>query len=95
MDRALHAARIDPATRKGRRFLARMSELPDGVFVLGRDDRPALLWKGELHPYLGDGYGDPTRAEPDRQVLVLTPAPSVAALEGGYAVSVRLPAANA
>jgi hypothetical protein len=38
IDRALHAARIDPQTRRQTRFEAALADLPDGAFVLLADD---------------------------------------------------------
>lgn len=88
MDAALHAARIDPATRAQRTFTARTADLPGGTFVRDRAGAPALLWDGRTHAYRLDRYGAPQEA-PD-VATVLTPAPTVAALRHGYRPAVLL-----
>ncbi len=92
MDRALHSARVDPLTRGQRSFAAKLAELPDGVFVRDAAPEPALLWRGALHPYLGERYGAPRPADPASVVAVLTPAPSVAAVRAGYMPAVQIDA---
>jgi hypothetical protein len=92
MDRALHAARIDRRTGRQATARAPLALLPDGAFVRAEGGEPCLLWRGALHAYLGDGYGPPRPAGGSEHSEVLTPAPSLAALRGGYPVSVRLPA---
>ncbi len=82
MDRALHAARLEPGTRVQRHVEARAADLPDGAFVLDGDRAPALVRAGLLHAWRPEGYG-PAATTPDR-VLVLTPAPTIAALRAGY-----------
>ena len=92
MDRSLHEARIHPLTRGQRRPKVGLAELPDGVFVRDIGSRPALLWRGALHPYLGDRYGPQAPLPEHVEVEVLTPEPTIGALRGGYTPAVRLPA---
>jgi len=48
-----------------------------------------LLWDGALHRWSPDGYHDPIRAEEFPRVAVVTPAPSVMAMQHGYPVEVH------
>ena len=83
VDRALHAARIDPATRRQRTHAAQLAALPDGVYI-GLDGA-AMLVRGEaLHPYAPAGYGRPQPRPTHGSVTVLTPAPIVRLLRAGY-----------
>lgn len=83
IDRALHAARVAPRTRRQVTHPARLESLPDGTFV---------RWQGAPHLVLGErllrwrhaGY-DAAAARPAGEVEVLTPAPLVAVLRAGYA----------
>jgi hypothetical protein len=68
-----------------------LSELPDGVFVRDTQSRPALLWRGSLHPYLGDRYGEAMPVAPEAETIIMTPEPTVLALGGGYKPQVRIP----
>ncbi len=92
MDRALHAARVDRRTGRQATTRGSLALLPDGAFVRAEGGEPCLLWGGALRPYLGDSYGPPLPAPTAEDLEVLTPAPTLAALRGGYPVSVRLPA---
>ena len=83
IDRALHAARIEPATRTQLAFEADAASLPDGCFIeLGQGE--AWLVGGSFAVrWTHCGYD--ARCEiPPRRVRVLTPAPTVAALGAGY-----------
>lgn len=81
MDGALHAARISGAGDKIT-FEARLGDLPDGVMVVSLDapQTPLLLWKGHVHPWTHEGYGDPLPAAASATCRVLTPKPTVAVL---------------
>jgi hypothetical protein len=86
MDRALHAARVDPRTRRQIRIEAALDDLPDGVFVL-LGDAPLLpfLTLGDcLLPWRVDGYGCARPRPAAIRCSVLTPAPTVAVLRAGY-----------
>lgn len=88
------ASEIDDALKTARsapRRTASVRSLPDGVFVaLGSADFH-LVWDGALHRWTPQGYTDRmalTDTAVD-DVAVLTPAPSVAALQNGYRVDVH------
>lgn len=86
IDRVLHAARVEPRSRRQIRFEALLDELPDGAFVLLPDASPPFLVQGDrLHPWHPRGYGAPRERRSGR-VIVLTPAPTVAVLRAGYQV---------
>ena len=86
MDRVLHAARVDPATRGQRTVPHPIEDLPDGAMI-GLSDDPGGAWLvlgGTLRRWSLSGYGD-TRPRPAvGTVRLLTPLPSVAALAAGY-----------
>lgn len=82
IDRALHLARLDPATRGQRRHDAMAETLPDGAFVVYRD-RPCLIRGALAFPFYPAGYG-PALPRPEGRLQVLTPEPALAALQAGY-----------
>lgn len=86
IDAVLHAARIDPATRRPRRDRAALATLPAGTMIVhpGHSETPALWWRGLLHPWSAGGYGAPACADGEAVVDVLTPAPIRAAFAAGY-----------
>lgn len=97
MDDALHQARIDPATRGQRRFAAKASDLPDGVFILDAEERPALYVDGRVRPQLTHEPQDEARetsdtwsyipavaVDRDDELVVLTPEPILRVLAAGY-----------
>ncbi|MBL8702458.1 MAG: hypothetical protein JNK67_29015 [Alphaproteobacteria bacterium] len=82
VDAALHAARlVRPYPRRA------LGALPEGA-MLRRDGDPSawLLWRGALRRWTPGGYrhADAPQPDPDAVVDVLTPAPMLAALAGGY-----------
>ena len=81
MDTALHKARVT-RTRHQIRHEGDFGTLPDGTFVL-HDARPCLVRGKHLLPYAPTGYGRPEQ-RPSGKVTILTPAPSVTALRGGF-----------
>lgn len=87
MDRALHAARLDPATGRQRRHGAGATTLPDGAMVL-IDDGPHLIWQGTSLPWTPDGYALPRPLE-QHAVPVLTPTPILHVLSEGYCPGVH------
>ena len=82
MDAALHAARIDPVTRKQRRTLRPARDLPTGAFFLWQD-RPHLIRDGLALPYADGSYLAPV-VPPAGEVTVLTPAPLVDVMAAGW-----------
>lgn len=91
IDAALHAARIDAAGRQ-RTHTAQLGALPPGVMIVtpGSVGRPALLWRGQLHPWHHEGYAAPLDLDPDASVTVLTPRPTVAVLRAGFTPQVAI-----
>lgn len=83
LDGLLHAARAIPRAYAQRRHTAAIGDLPDGVFILS-GDRPCLVHGDSLRPFSPAGYGAPLIRPRGETVTVLTPAPSVEALRGGY-----------
>jgi hypothetical protein len=78
-------------SRRARRTISLIANLPDGVFItLGIEDfRP--LWRGVLHRWSPEGYFDPIEvaAIGTETALVVTPPLSVAVLRHGYPVEVH------
>lgn len=84
MDRVLHRERLTPDRRK-RQFVAKLGDLPDGVFLrLASENTCYLLDQERLLPWSFAGYG-PARTTPGTEnVHVLTPSTIVAVLSSGY-----------
>ncbi|MGI9504849.1 MAG: hypothetical protein ACR2RE_17530 [Geminicoccaceae bacterium] len=91
LDRMLHAARIEPGTRRQRRFEANLSDLPDGTMV--RQNRPMpgdrtdgiwLVQGHHLQQWRPSGYDRVQQRQASLMVDVLTPRPTVLALKEGY-----------
>ena len=83
MDKALHAARIVPRTRKQLRHLAPLRDLPEGAMIL-RDGTAYLLLQDAVLPYRRAHYGPPQRRSRTETVTVLTPVPMLNVLRAGY-----------
>jgi hypothetical protein len=84
MDAALHEARVDPRTKTRIVDRARCGSLPDGAFIrFGERQLPHLVLGDRLIPFEDYAYGNAV-GRPDGPVEVLTPAPAVGALRGGY-----------
>jgi hypothetical protein len=83
MDAILHRERIEPGTRRQRRWQAQLGDLPDGAFVLWQG-RPCLFAAGKLWPWTHAGYEGGFAATRDASVPVLTPPSAVGVLGGGY-----------
>jgi hypothetical protein len=83
LDAALHAARVGPATRRQRTYMAELSGLPDGAFIR-LEDAPLLVLGDRLLPWAPGGYGDAATRPSGGPVCVLTPRPTVAAMTAGY-----------
>jgi hypothetical protein len=83
VDRALQRARVDPQTKRQRRYQAPLDDLPNGTFVTC-DDIAYLVRDALLFPYDPAGYGAPIERAKDVNVTVLTPEPTVRILRAGY-----------
>jgi hypothetical protein len=82
IDTILHRERLSTDHSKVT-FLADISELPDGTFILF-EGKPALIKGDCLHPWSPAGY-DAGIARPDKlEVIVLTPASVVNTFKAGY-----------
>jgi len=81
MDAVLHKSRVRRDRTQIRRK-TRAEDLPPGAFILWHGT-PHLVTEEAIHPYSSEGYG-PILTRPSGPVTVLTPAPNVAALAGGY-----------
>lgn len=82
IDRALHLARVEPRSRRQRRFAALARDLPDGSIVALSGEAWLVLGSG-LRRWTHQGY-DRRAPLPDAPAEVLTPAPTVAVLRAGY-----------
>lgn len=82
IDATLHAARVDPATRRPRRHLAPVETLPDGAFLLWQD-RPHLVQGDRLLPYTPQGYAAPV-PRPRGIATILTPEPLIRVMRQGW-----------
>jgi len=82
MDAVLHPARVESRTRRQIRHQAAMDHLPDGSFIL-HEGAAHLVRGGTILPFGVSGYG-PARPRPRGSVTVLTPKPTLRALQNGY-----------
>jgi hypothetical protein len=82
IDAALHPARVKSHTRLQVRHEAALDPLPDGAFIL-HDGTAHLVSGAYILPLASDGYG-PAHARPRGTVTVLTPKPTLKALQNGY-----------
>lgn len=81
MDTILHKARAVPGARRLRHHTADVATLPAGVFIdVGVF---CLLTHDSVLPFSTSGYGTPQR-RPSGTVTVLTCAPMIDVLRGGY-----------
>lgn len=82
IDAILHTARIDPATRRPRRYEAGLHTLPDGTFLLWQG-QPHLIHGETLRPFTAQGYTSCV-PRPTGLATVLTPEPLVRAMQQGW-----------
>lgn len=82
MDRVLHADRRG-ADRRQRTWSAPVDALPAGTMVVV-DGVAGLAGNGAWQAWRPEGYGPPAAVAPGREVVVLTPRSTVAALQAGY-----------
>lgn len=85
IDDRLHEDRVGP-DRSKRTFMAKIDDLPDGVFMtLGEGmDCAYLLWGGHLLVWSPGGYKGRLPRPGGDEVTVLTPVSTVAAIRAGY-----------
>jgi hypothetical protein len=85
IDRQLHAERPVP-DRSKQTHLAALDELPDGVFITLAESQVQayLVWGNTLLPWSPAGYREARRRPANREVMVLTPKSTVAAIRAGY-----------
>lgn len=86
LDRMLHQARISSDTSTQNRFETRLDELPDGTMVrFASEPEEAWLLKGRrLLRWRISGYEDAKERPKGKLVEVLTPRPTILALQQGY-----------
>ena len=94
IDECLHAERL-AADRARRLFPANLNELPNGVFLRGKEwgETPYLLWNDALFAWSPGRYGERRPRPRNEEVLVLTPKSTVGAIQAGYVPEVH-PSAN-
>jgi hypothetical protein len=90
MDDRLHSERLGPERSK-QLFRANVNELPDGVFVIssGDGENACLLWQGHLLAWSPAGYHRHPIRPRAKEVWVLTPRSTVAAIREGYVPEVH------
>jgi hypothetical protein len=82
IDAVLHRERLADDGSK-RVYLAAVSDLPNGGFVLYQD-QPHLVVDGWLYPWSPEGYGKGLAAPGEESLRVLTPRSIVKAFRAGY-----------
>jgi hypothetical protein len=87
IDERLHAERLD-ASRRRRLHRAQLAELPDGAFVLERDE-PWLVLEGQLRRWTPSGYAE-RRARGGGRASLITPPSLVDVLRSGWSGAVPL-----
>ena len=94
IDDRLHAERVGP-DRSKRIFLARLDDLPDGVFIQHSEQKEVayLVWGDGLLAWSAGGYTRRIDRPTGAAVLVLTPASTVGAIRAGYVPDVHPSAA--
>ncbi len=86
LDRLLHQARIEDGSRRQKRFEALLDDLPDGTMVRFSSE-PTMAWlvrRDHLLRWQPGGYDARQRRPAGQVVEVLTPRPTVLALQHGY-----------
>jgi len=89
IDERLHDERVDPATRRQRRHLARAVDLPDGAFVLHQGE-PHLVLRDRLLRWTPVGYADSVARPRRGDVVLITPPALVAILHCSWRGAVPL-----
>ena len=83
MDEHLHEERVDGETRERRFHAAPFDELPDGAFVLERDE-PLLVRRSKLLRWTPGGYVDERPRPRGSAAVLVTPPSLVAVLASGW-----------
>jgi hypothetical protein len=85
IDDQLHAERVGP-DRSKRTYPANLDDLPDGVLVnlTGGEGHAYLIWDNELFAWSPGGYRECQRKPRREEVMVVTPASTVRAIQSGY-----------
>ena len=65
-------------------WVADIDDLPIGAVISGPNRVPHLVMEGHLRKFSFDGWGPPVRRQRGREVQVITPPTSIAALTNGY-----------
>ncbi len=96
IDARLHAERIDESRSK-HTFLAKLRDLPDGVFVIRNEHnaQALLIQRDALLAWSPGGYSERVRRRNDEVVSVLTPASTIAAIRAGFLPQVHPSAGRA
>ncbi|HEY1428578.1 MAG TPA: hypothetical protein VGF18_03330 [Candidatus Tumulicola sp.] len=87
MDDVLHAERLDSRTK--RTFRAPLSSLPNGVFIVGADGRPWVVWNEMLVAWTDAGYAERIARPKRSEVDVLTPPSIVRIIDAGLSPAVH------
>ena len=82
IDRRLHAERVN-RDRSKRSYLAKLDDLPNGVFVKRGEDA-YLLWDDSMLLWSPGGYKGRLPRPKEKQVAVLMPKSTVTAIRAGY-----------
>ncbi len=90
IDNQLHAERLT-ADRSKRLLREELSNLPDGVFVKVEEggEQAFLVWGDSLFAWSPGGYEQRRPRPKSKNVLVLTPPSTVAAIRAGYSPEVH------
>jgi hypothetical protein len=85
IDNRLHLERIGPDRAK-RSYTAALDSLPDGVFVSMEEwgERAYLVWGDRLLEWSPGGYSESSPRPRGKEVRVLTPPSTLAAIRAGY-----------
>jgi hypothetical protein len=90
IDAALHAERRHAGAGGGKRiYTERLSRLPPGVMIAGKDGQAYLVLERVLLPWGPGGYGLAVPRLKDAEVRVLTPWSVVKAIAHGYPVDIH------
>ena len=84
IDHALHAERVDPATRGQRRHHLPENGLADGIMLREPAGRILLVLADRLLPWTSEGYLTARHGDPPAGSLMLTPPAVARALAAGY-----------
>jgi hypothetical protein len=88
MNRQLHRERLHPGTHRRRLHEVEWRSLPDGTFVLHRDE-PHLVLGEDLVEWTRTGYRAHTARPMRGRALVITPPSTIAVLRAGYRVQIE------